>query len=117
MHKSTGNVNTGATRCFSGFCPLPDVVQIMHFWVETVNKKGQEAFPVLKAVARMSYKLDSMQYLVLVLHILLTQRHGLKSCQHLQDTMRGDLFQECIAPDGHRQHLPSLGGSAGGSLW
>lgn len=63
----------------------------MHFWVETVNKKGQEAFPILKAVARVSYKLDGVQYLVLVLHILFTQRHGLKSRQHLQDTMGGDL--------------------------
>lgn len=61
----------------------------MHFWIETVNKKGQEAFPILKAVARMPYKLDSVQYLVLVLHILLTQSHGLKSRQHLEDTKDG----------------------------
>jgi hypothetical protein len=58
----------------------------MHFWIEAVDKKGQEAFPILKAVARMPYKLKSMQYLVLVLHILLTERHGLQSCQHLEDT-------------------------------
>lgn len=58
----------------------------MHFWIETVNKKGQEALRVLQAVARMPYELDGVQYLVLVLHILLTQRHGLKGRQHLEDT-------------------------------
>lgn len=86
MHNSTANVNTGQHSAPRAAASLPDVVQIMHFWIETVNKKGQEAFPILQAVARIPYKLDSMQYLVLILHILLIQRHGLKSRQHLDDT-------------------------------
>lgn len=58
----------------------------MHFWIETVDKKSQQAFPILKAMARMLYELDSLQYLILVLHILLTEGHGFKSSQHLKDT-------------------------------
>lgn len=86
MHNSTAKVNSGAARRSEGFGSLPDIVQIMHFWIEAVDKKGQEAFPVLKAVARMLYKLDGVQDLVLVLHILLTECHGLQSHQHLEDT-------------------------------
>jgi hypothetical protein len=58
----------------------------MHFWVQTVNEKSQEAFPILEAMARMLYKLDSLPYLILVFHVLLTQRHGVKSSQSLKDT-------------------------------
>lgn len=57
----------------------------MHFWVERVNKKSQEAFPILKAMARMLYELDSLQNLILVFHILLTQSHSFQSSQRLQD--------------------------------
>ena len=64
---------------------LSDVVQIMHFWIETVNEKSQEAFPILEAMARVLYKLGSLQYLVLVFNILLTQCHGFKSGQCLKD--------------------------------
>ena len=51
---------------------LSYIVQIMHFWVETVNKKSQEAFPILEAMARMLYELCSLRYLILVFNILLT---------------------------------------------
>lgn len=51
---------------------LSYVVQKMHFWIETVNKKSQEAFPILEAMARMLYKLCSLRYLLLVFTILLT---------------------------------------------
>lgn len=64
---------------------LSYVVQVMHFWIETVDKKSQQAFPILKAMARMLYEADSLQYLILVLHILLTECHGFKSSQYLED--------------------------------
>lgn len=51
---------------------LSYVVQIMHFWIETVHKKSQEAFPILEAMARTLYKLCGLQYLILVFNVLLT---------------------------------------------
>lgn len=57
----------------------------MHFWIETVDKKSQQAFAILKAMARMLYEADSLQYLILVLHILFTECHGFKSSQYLED--------------------------------
>lgn len=60
----------------------------MHFWVETVNEKSQKAFPILEAMARMLYKLGSLQNLILVFNILLTQCHGFKSSQSLKDMKR-----------------------------
>lgn len=51
---------------------LSYVVQIMHFWIETVNKKGQEALPILETMARKVYKLHGLRYLILVFNILLT---------------------------------------------
>lgn len=64
---------------------LSYVVQIMHFRIETVNKKSQEAFPVLEAMARMLYKLCSLRYLILVFTILFTRCQGFKSTQSLKD--------------------------------
>lgn len=57
----------------------------MHFWIQTVNKKGQEVSPILEAMARMLYKLGGLQDLVLVLNVLFTQCHGFKSTQSLKD--------------------------------
>lgn len=57
----------------------------MHFRIETINKKGQEVFPILETMTRMLYKLGSLQYLILVFDVLLTQCHGLKSSQSLED--------------------------------
>lgn len=62
---------------------LSYVVQIMHFWIETVNKKSQEAFPILQAMARMLYKLCGLRYLILVFNILFTWCQGFKSIQSL----------------------------------
>lgn len=55
----------------------------MHFWIQTVDKKSQEAFPILEAMARVLYKLGGLQYLILILNVLLTQGHGFKSTQSL----------------------------------
>lgn len=57
----------------------------MHFWIQTVHKKSQEAFPILEAMARMLYKLCSLRYLILVFNILLTRCQGFKSIQSLKD--------------------------------
>lgn len=64
---------------------LPYVVQIMHFWIETVNKKGQEALPILETMARKVYKLHGLRYLILVFNILLTCCQGFKRIQSLKD--------------------------------
>lgn len=57
----------------------------MHFWIQRVHKKSQEAFPILEAMARMLYKLCSLRYLILVFNVLLTRCQGFKSVQSLKD--------------------------------
>lgn len=85
----------------------------MHFWIETVDKKSQEALPILKAMARMLYELYSLQYLILVFHILLTECHGFKGSQHLKDMNEEDLFCDCTPPDcQHDLVPPEPGGKA-----
>lgn len=57
----------------------------MHFWIQRVHKKSQEAFPILEAMARMLYKLCSLRYLILVFNVLLTRCQGFKSVQSLKN--------------------------------
>lgn len=65
------NVNINSNGFFKRLL-LSYVVQIMHFWIEPVNKKSQEAFPILETMARMLYKLHGLQNVILVFNILLT---------------------------------------------
>lgn len=57
-------------------------------------------------MARMPNELNSLQYLVLVLHILLTEGHGFKSSQHLKDTSDKRNYSMIAPPECHHDQIP-----------
>lgn len=62
---------------------LSYAVQIMHFWVQRVNKERQEVIAVSKTMFWMLDELRSLRDLLLVIHILFVQCHRFKSIQCL----------------------------------
>lgn len=49
---------------------LPYAVQIMHFWVQSVNKESQEIIAILKTMFWMLDEHRSLGELLLVIHVL-----------------------------------------------
>lgn len=62
---------------------LSYAVQIMHFWVQSVNKESQEIIAISKTTFWMLDELRSLGELLLIIHILFVWGHRFKSIQCL----------------------------------
>lgn len=87
---------------------LSYVVQIMHFRIEAVHQKSQEAFPVMEAMARVLYELCCLRDLLLVFNILLTYCQRFKCTQSLKDRegKRVNHLDACTVSPAGKAHLP-----------